>query len=83
MLPVIGPSTTVPRVLHAFGFCGHGFQLGPGVGAVLAEIIDEGHTPTPLAPFSIARFQGGNVVRSAKLSAEFDASAQRPPGSGA
>jgi sarcosine oxidase, subunit beta len=83
MLPVIGPSTTVPRVLHAFGFCGHGFQLGPGVGAVLAEIIDEGHTPTPLAPFSIARFQGGNVVRSAKLSAEFDASLQRPPGSGA
>lgn len=83
MLPVIGPSTASQHLLHAFGFCGHGFQLGPGVGAVLAEIIADGRTPTPLAPFSIARFQGGDVVRSSKLSAEFDAALLGPPGSGA
>ena len=34
MLPIIGPSETTPGLFHAFGFCGHGFQLGPGVGAV-------------------------------------------------
>jgi sarcosine oxidase, subunit beta len=78
MLPVIGPSTASPRLLHAFGFCGHGFQLGPGVGDVLAEIIADGQTPTPLTPFSIARFQGGDVARSTKLSVEFDAAALRP-----
>ena len=35
MLPVIGKSETTPGLFHAFGFCGHGFQLGPGAGAVL------------------------------------------------
>ncbi|WP_118133487.1 FAD-binding oxidoreductase [Oceanicella sp. SM1341] len=55
-LPVIGPSARVPGLHYAFGFCGHGFQLGPGVGDVLAEIIDTGRTDVPLEPFSIARF---------------------------
>ena len=38
MIPVIGPSETTAGLFHAFGFCGHGFQIGPGVGSVLAEI---------------------------------------------
>ena len=73
MLPVIGPSTASPRLLHAFGFCGHGFQLGPGVGDVLAEWIADGGSATALDRFSIARFQGAAVAHSAKLAAEFDA----------
>jgi sarcosine oxidase subunit beta len=28
-IPVIGFSSTTPRLVHAFGFSGHGFQLGP------------------------------------------------------
>jgi sarcosine oxidase subunit beta len=72
MLPVIGPSATTPGVLHAFGCCGHGFQLGPGIGACLAELATEGTTSTPLASFSIARFKSG-VATDEKLSMEFDA----------
>ena len=34
-IPVIGPSRTTPGLFHAFGFSGHGFQLGPAMGAVL------------------------------------------------
>ncbi|MCE7028864.1 NAD(P)/FAD-dependent oxidoreductase [Jiella avicenniae] len=56
MLPVMGPSRTTPGLFHAFGFCGHGFQLGPGVGDVMAELIATGRTETPIEPFSIARF---------------------------
>ncbi len=56
MLPVIGPSLTNPGLFHAFGFCGHGFQLGPGVGDAMAELITTGHCDTPLADFSIGRF---------------------------
>ena len=78
MLPVIGPSTASPRLLHAFGFCGHGFQLGPGVGDVLAEWVAEGGSATALDPFSIARFQGADVAHSAKLAAEFDAALLAP-----
>jgi sarcosine oxidase, subunit beta len=54
--PVIGPSRTTPRLLHAFGFSGGGFLLAPGVGEVLAELVTEGATATPIEAFSIARF---------------------------
>lgn len=56
MLPVMGPSATTPGLYHAFGFCGHGFQLGPGVGDVMAELIATGKTETPLHDFRIDRF---------------------------
>lgn len=55
-IPVIGPSSTADGVVHAFGFCGHGFQLGPAVGGIVAELVANGRTNMPIAPFSIARF---------------------------
>ena len=55
-LPVIGPSARVPGLYYAFGFCGAGFQVGPGVGDVMAELIDTGATATPIEPFHIHRF---------------------------
>ena len=56
MSPIIGPSATTPGLFHAFGFCGHGFQLGPGVGAVMADLVAKGATDTPIDAFSISRF---------------------------
>ena len=55
-IPVIGASRTTPGLFHAFGFSGHGFQLGPVMGAVLTELIVDGSTPTPIAAFDIGRF---------------------------
>ena len=55
-LPVIGPSLTTPGLFHAFGFSGHGFQIGPAVGVVLSELVIDGRTETPLEPFTMARF---------------------------
>ncbi|MGW9333511.1 NAD(P)/FAD-dependent oxidoreductase [Bosea sp. NPDC055594] len=72
MIPVIGASQTAPGLFHAFGFCGHGFQIGPGVGLCLTEMILDGATPTPLAPFSIGRFKD-RVEVNAKFRSEFDA----------
>ena len=57
-LPVIGASATTPGLLHAFGFSGHGFQLGPAIGAILAELVFDGRTDLPLEPFAIGRFAG-------------------------
>ncbi|WP_207004626.1 NAD(P)/FAD-dependent oxidoreductase [Trinickia mobilis] len=54
--PIMGASGNVGGLFYAFGFCGHGFQLGPGVGDVMAELIDTGSTSTPLEPFDIRRF---------------------------
>ncbi len=55
-IPIMGPSARVDGLYYAFGFCGHGFQLGPGVGDVMAELIATGQTSTDITPFSIARF---------------------------
>ena len=54
--PVVGPSAHAPGLFHAFGFCGHGFQIGPAVGAVVAELIALGNSPTPIVGLGIERF---------------------------
>ena len=56
--PAMGPSARVPGLFYAFGFSGEGFQLGPGVGEVMAELIDTGATSTPIAQYYIGRFAG-------------------------
>ncbi|NVK33513.1 MAG: FAD-binding oxidoreductase [Rhodobacteraceae bacterium] len=61
-LPVVGASSTTPGLFHAFGFCGHGFQLGPGVGATMAELIATGRTEIELEPFSPGRFAQKNTT---------------------
>ncbi|HSX88864.1 MAG TPA: FAD-binding oxidoreductase [Pseudomonas sp.] len=55
-LPIMGASAQVEGLYYAFGFSGHGFQLGPGVGEVMAELISSGSTSTSIAPFHIGRF---------------------------
>lgn len=55
-IPVIGPSGTTPGLFHAFGFSGHGFQLGPAIGAIMAELVVDGRTDVPLDAFRIGRF---------------------------
>jgi len=55
--PVIGPSSTTPGLIHAFGFSGAGFQIAPGVGEVLAELVRDGKTSTPIEAFPIGRFK--------------------------
>jgi sarcosine oxidase subunit beta len=56
-LPVVGPSPRLDGLFHAFGFSGHGFQLGPAVGAVLAELCLEGHSRTEIDGLSMSRFE--------------------------
>jgi sarcosine oxidase subunit beta len=58
-IPVIGPSRAVTNLWHAFGFSGHGFQLSPIVGSLLADLIVEGKSPLPLEPFRADRFNEG------------------------
>jgi sarcosine oxidase subunit beta len=57
-IPIMGPSARLSGLYYAFGFCGHGFQLGPGVGDVMAELIATGQTSTPIEPFAISRYAG-------------------------
>ena len=43
-LPVLGPSARHTGLYHQFGFSLHGFQPGPGAGAVMTELIANGGT---------------------------------------
>ncbi|HSW09267.1 NAD(P)/FAD-dependent oxidoreductase [Aquabacterium sp.] len=54
--PVIGPSPGTPNLIHAFGFCGAGFQTGPAVGELLAELVHHGRCGIDLEPFALSRF---------------------------
>ena len=56
-IPVIGPSSTSEGVFHAFGFSAHGFQLGPAVGRVMAELVATGRSNIPIDGLSIERFR--------------------------
>lgn len=73
LLPVMGWSQTTKNLLHAYGFCGHGFQLSPGVGYTAAEMIDEGKPRIPIDAFSIGRFAGEVAPDEERLTGEFDA----------
>ncbi|MBH67759.1 MAG: FAD-dependent oxidoreductase [Rhodospirillaceae bacterium] len=55
-IPVIGASENAPDAFHAFGFCGHGFQLSPIIGRLIAEEIIDGKSSLPIEAFAISRF---------------------------
>lgn len=73
MLPVIGPSTTTRNLFHAFGFCGHGFQLAPGVGSVIAALIANGEVEASIDAFAIDRFGDNDWSGMSQRPEEFDA----------
>lgn len=60
--PVIGASSRRRGLFHAFGFSGHGFQLGPAAGAVLAELAVDGRSETDISALGIERFLGARPV---------------------
>ena len=59
LLPVIDRSDSGEGLWHAFGFSGHGFQLVPVMGCIMADLALEGLTDRPIAAFASARLKGG------------------------
>ncbi len=55
-IPVIGPSTVQKGLVHAFGFCGHGFELAPLVGDIVAQLVLQGSTNRPISALAPGRF---------------------------
>ncbi|MEO6985517.1 MAG: FAD-dependent oxidoreductase [Paralcaligenes sp.] len=56
-IPVISPSFRHEAAFHAFGFSAHGFELGPIVGKIIADLVLTGNTDLPIEPFRIDRFE--------------------------
>ena len=55
-LPVISPSRRASNLTYSFGYCGSGFQLGPGCGKLVSELVLDGVASLPLDAFAINRF---------------------------
>ncbi|MFC3051841.1 NAD(P)/FAD-dependent oxidoreductase [Kordiimonas pumila] len=55
-IPVIDSPPSVPGLIVATGFSGHGFGLGPGVGTVVAQLATEGKSDISLNDFRLDRF---------------------------
>ena len=43
--PIVGHAQEVEGYIHAVGMCGQGYMLGPGVGALLARMVQDALTP--------------------------------------
>ena len=54
-LPVICASPNASGIFHSFGYSGHGFQLVPVVGAIMADLIIHGGTNRAIEAFSATR----------------------------
>lgn len=65
-IPVFGASGTSEGVYHQFGFSAHGFQLGPGAGSVMSELVATGRTNMPIDAFRIERFREDTAARSSE-----------------
>ena len=65
-IPVFGASGTSEGVYHQFGLSAHGFQLGPGAGSVMSELVATGRTNMPIDAFRIERFREDTAARSSE-----------------
>ncbi len=64
-VPVISTLDSLPGLVIATGFSGHGFGIGPGAGHLAADLVT-GNTPiVDPAPFRFSRFSDGTPIEIA------------------
>jgi glycine/D-amino acid oxidase-like deaminating enzyme len=62
VLPILSGVEELPGLYVATGFSGHGFGIGPGAGAVVADLV-RGATPAvPLDALRLSRFFDGSAI---------------------
>jgi glycine/D-amino acid oxidase-like deaminating enzyme len=62
VVPVIDHSASLPGLTIATGLSGHGFGIGPGVGRVVADLVDNRDTGHDLRRFRLSRFTDGSKM---------------------
>jgi sarcosine oxidase subunit beta len=66
-LPVIERTPQVDGLVVAAGFSGHGFCLGPVTGRIIRDLVLNGTTSFPIAPFRSDRFAHSAVQATTTL----------------
>jgi glycine/D-amino acid oxidase-like deaminating enzyme len=62
-VPVISPVDSLPGLVIATGFSGHGFGIGPGAGRLAADLVAGDPTLVDPTPFRLSRFTDGSKPR--------------------
>ena len=62
-IPVISPVDSVPGLIIATGFSGHGFGIGPGAGRLIADLATGAEPIVDPTEFRFSRFSDGTRVR--------------------
>ncbi len=55
---ILGAHPKCPRIFVAGGFSGHGYKFAPLIGEIMADLVTQGATRYPIAPFAPDRWQG-------------------------
>ncbi|WP_340643346.1 NAD(P)/FAD-dependent oxidoreductase [Roseococcus thiosulfatophilus] len=63
-VPVISPVATLPGLVVAAGFSGHGFGIGPGAGRLAADLATGAPPVVDPAAFALSRFHDGSKLRA-------------------
>ena len=63
VVPVVDRVEAVGGLFVATGMSGHGFGIGPGIGRVVADLIQGNETGHDLSRFRLSRFYDGSPVR--------------------
>ncbi len=61
-VPVISPVDTVPGLVIATGFSGHGFGIGPAAGRLAADLAIGAPPVVDPTPFRFSRFSDGSPI---------------------
>jgi glycine/D-amino acid oxidase-like deaminating enzyme len=63
VVPVVDRVAAINGLFVATGMSGHGFGIGPGIGRVMADLIQGNDTGHNLHRFRLSRFAPGNTIR--------------------
>jgi glycine/D-amino acid oxidase-like deaminating enzyme len=64
-VPVIGEAASLPGLILAAGFSGHGFGIGPGAGRLVADLATGASPIVDPRPYSLSRFGSGRNLQVA------------------
>ena len=62
VVPYISPVGTLPGLIVAAGFSGHGFGIGPAAGRLAAELAIGATPSVDPTPFRVSRFSDGSPI---------------------
>ncbi|TIO91076.1 MAG: FAD-binding oxidoreductase, partial [Mesorhizobium sp.] len=63
VVPIVDKVQAIAGLVVATGMSGHGFGIGPGIGRVVADMIQGNQIGHDLTRFRLSRFSDGSAIR--------------------